>query len=172
MLTLCPCRIAIRDSRPGSFMTSYNKVNGVHVNEDPKFVQKILRGEWNWEGMVMSDWYGTYSTTEAIAAGLDLEMPGPSRWRGGLLKHALISKKITQKMLDDRVREVLKLVSRVSKIGVPENAPELSRNTPETSELLREIAGEAIVLLKNDGGVLPFKKETTVRFLITQLFKV
>ena len=110
----------------------------------------------------MSDWYGTYSTTEAITAGLDLEMPGPSRWRAGLLKHAIISKKVTQKTLDDRVREVLKLVSRVSQIGVPENAPETSRDIPGTSELLREIAGEAIVLLKNEERVLPFKKEKTV----------
>ena len=144
-------------------MTSYNKVNGVHVNEDPKFVQKILREDWAWEGMVMSDWYGTYSTTEAITAGLDLEMPGPSRWRAGLLKHALISKKITPKVLDERVREVLKLVSRVSKLGIPENAPESSRDIPETSELLRKIAGEAIVLLKNENQTLPFKKDKTVR---------
>lgn len=146
-------------------MTSYNKVNGVHVNEDPKFVQKILREEWGWDGLVMSDWYGTYSTTEALAAGLDLEMPGPSRWRGGLLKHALISKKFTQKLLDERVREVLKLVNKVSQIGVPENAPELSRDIPETSELLREIAGDGIVLMKNENQVLPFKKEKTVSLL-------
>jgi beta-glucosidase len=53
---LLPFQIAVRDSNPGSFMTSYNKVNGVHVNENPKFVEKILREEWGWEGLVMSDW--------------------------------------------------------------------------------------------------------------------
>ncbi|KAH6662238.1 glycosyl hydrolase family 3 N terminal domain-containing protein [Halenospora varia] len=159
---LLPFQIAVRDSKPGSFMTAYNKVNGIHVNEDPKFVEKILRGEWAWEGLVMSDWYGTYSTTEAIKAGLDLEMPGPSRWRAGLLKHALISKKITEGTLDKRVREVLKLVSRVSKTGIPENAPETSRDIPETSDLLRELAGEAIVLLKNEKSALPLRKDKTV----------
>ncbi|KAL3422360.1 glycoside hydrolase family 3 [Phlyctema vagabunda] len=158
---LLPFQIAVRDSKPGSFMTSYNKVNGIHVNETPKFVQQILREEWGWEGLVMSDWYGTYSTTDSIEAGLDLEMPGPTRWRGLLLDHALISKKITQETLNQRVREVLKLVSRVSAIGVPENAPEGQRDTPETAKLLRKIAGDSLVLLKNEGNALPFKKDKT-----------
>jgi beta-glucosidase len=53
---LLPFQIAVRDSHPGSFMTSYNKVNGIHVNDNPKFVQTILREEWGWKGLVMSDW--------------------------------------------------------------------------------------------------------------------
>ncbi|PVH77695.1 glycoside hydrolase family 3 protein [Cadophora sp. DSE1049] len=159
---LMPFQIAVKDSRPGSFMTSYNKVNGVHVSEDPRFVHGILRGEWGWEGLVLSDWYGTYSTVESIKAGLDLEMPGPSRWRGQLLNHALMSKKITQHTLDQRVREVLKVASLASKTGVPEHAPEGTRNTPETATLLRKIAGDSIVLMKNEGSVLPFAREKTV----------
>ncbi len=106
--------------------------------------------------------YGTYSASDAINAGLDLEMPGPARWRGQLLSHMLISNKISQHTLDQRVREVLKLVNRVSKTGVPENAPEGSRDVPETAELLRKLAGESIVLLKNENGSLPFKKDKTV----------
>lgn len=106
--------------------------------------------------------YGTYSTAEAVNAGLDLEMPGPTRWRGQLLTHSLMSKKISQHTLDLRVREVLKLVSRVSKIGVLEKALEGSRDIPETGELLRKISGESIVLLKNENGVLPLKKNKTV----------
>ena len=53
---LLPFQIAVRDSRPGAFMTSYNKVNGTHVSEDPKILQGVLRGEWGWEGLVVSDW--------------------------------------------------------------------------------------------------------------------
>jgi beta-glucosidase len=53
---LLPFQIAVRDSKPGSFMTAYNKVNGIHVNENPRYLQDILRGEWGWEGLVMSDW--------------------------------------------------------------------------------------------------------------------
>lgn len=73
-----------------------------------------------------------------------------------------MSKKVTEHTLDLRVREVLKLVNAVSKTGVPENAPEESRDTPETAELLRKIGSESIVLLKNEGDVLPFKKDKTV----------
>ena len=106
--------------------------------------------------------YGTYSTVEAVNAGLDLEMPGPSRWRGQLLNHALMSKRITPHTLDQRAREVLNLASRVSKTGVPEHAPEGTRDIPETAELLRKIAGDSIVLLKNEGCTLPFKKNKSV----------
>lgn len=108
------------------------------------------------------DRYGTYSTSEAMNAGLDLEMPGPSRWRGQLVTHALMANKISKQILDARVREVLRLVSRVAKTGVPGNAPEGSRDTPETSALLRKIGGESIVLLKNENKALPLDKSKTV----------
>ena len=89
-------------------------------------------------------------------------MPGPTRWRGGILEHALLSKKITEYTLNLRVREVLKLSNRVRETGVPENAPEKSQNTPETAELLRKVGSESIVLLKNESNALPFKKTETV----------
>jgi beta-glucosidase len=106
--------------------------------------------------------YGTYSTSKAINAGLDLEMPGPTRWRGQLLTHALMSNKILLHTLDERVREVLKLVRRVTKTGVPERAPEKSRDVPETADLLRRTAGESIILLKNERSVLPLSRSKTV----------
>jgi beta-glucosidase len=89
-------------------------------------------------------------------------MPGPTRWRGGLLNHAVLSKKVGQKKVDDRVREVLKVVRKTIMTGTPENAPERGRDTPETAALLREIGAQSIVLLKNEGNVLPFKKNQTV----------
>lgn len=106
--------------------------------------------------------YGTYSSSEALNAGLDLEMPGPTRFRGLLITHALMANKISRQTLDSSVREVLRLVSRAAKTGVPENAPEGSRDTPETAALLRKIAGESIVLLKNEKKVLPLDKAQTV----------
>jgi beta-glucosidase len=106
--------------------------------------------------------YGTYSTVEAINAGLDLEMPGPTRWRGQLLNHAVMSKKVTQETVDDRVRQVLKFVREAIRTGIPSGIPEGTRDVPETAALLRDIAGEAIVLLKNDNQVLPFSKDETV----------
>lgn len=104
---LLPFMIALSIGKPKAIMTSYNKVNGLHVAESHDLIQGILRQEWKWKGLVMSDWYafktftsrlaivltplrfGTYSTSEGIVAGVDLEMPGPSRWRGQALVHAV-----------------------------------------------------------------------------------
>lgn len=162
---MLPFQIAVRDSRPGCFMTAYNKVNGVHASESPRLIQDVLRGEWGWSGLVMSDWYGTYSTSEAVNAGLDLEMPGPSRWRGQQLSHALLSKKVTRHSLDDRVREVLQLALQAHKTKIPENAPELARDVPETRDLLRQLSAESIVLLKNEKDVLPLDASKSIAII-------
>ncbi|KAK4869221.1 hypothetical protein LT330_006221 [Penicillium expansum] len=159
---LLPFQIAIALGSPDAIMTAYNKVNGVHAAENKTLLQDILRGEWGWDGLVMSDWFGTYSTSEAVVAGLDLEMPGPPRWRGAALTHAITSNKIPLSALNDRVRAVLKLVQKASKSGVPERAPETQLNRPEDRALLRKIASEAIVLLKNDDNILPFNKNKKV----------
>ncbi|MCJ1387416.1 hypothetical protein MMC18_000259 [Xylographa bjoerkii] len=158
---LKPFQIAVRDSKPDSFMTAYNRVNGVHVSENSGFIRDILRTEWKWEGLIMSDWFGTYSTSEAINAGLDLEMPGPPRWRGSVLSHALLAKKVHPHILDERVREVLKFVKKAMATGIAENAEEKTGDTPETAKLLRKIAADSVVLMKNEKGILPLSKEKT-----------
>lgn len=89
-------------------------------------------------------------------------MPGPSRWRGELINHALMSRKLENDIVDQRVREVLKCVHRAIKTGTPENASEEPRDTVETASLLRDIAGQSVVLLKNTEQVLPFKKDKPV----------
>ncbi|KFZ13985.1 hypothetical protein V502_06320 [Pseudogymnoascus sp. VKM F-4520 (FW-2644)] len=158
---LLPFMLAVRDSQPGSFMTSYNKLNGTHCSEHKKLLQNILRKEWGWKGLIVSDWYGTYSTTEAIEAGLDLEMPGPSRWRTITLSHAVNSGKMEMEVLDSAVRNVLRAVKKGQESGIPENAKETTRNTKADRLLLRRTAASSIVLLKNDGGILPLKANKT-----------
>ncbi|KAJ4256841.1 beta-glucosidase [Fusarium torreyae] len=157
-LYLLPFQIAIRDSKPKCIMTSYNKVNGTHVAEDNYLLNEVLRQEWGWEGLIMSDWFGTYSTSESLNAGLDLEMPGPSKWRGeaALLAHS--THKLGPDTLDDRVRAVLTLVKQCQASGVPENGAEETRDTPETASLLRKLAADSIVLLKNENNLLPLSK--------------
>lgn len=89
-------------------------------------------------------------------------MPGPTRWRGQLLNHAIMAKKVTQETVDERTRQVLNLVHKAVQTGIPSGAPEGTRDTPKTAALLRDIASQSIVLLKNDNQVLPFKNEKTV----------
>ncbi|KAI1770651.1 glycoside hydrolase family 3 protein [Hypoxylon cercidicola] len=154
-----PFQLVVRDSNPGSFMTGYNGVNGTYCSENPKLLDQILRGEWGWDGMVMSDWYGTYSTTEAALAGLDLEMPGPPRFRGEPLKFNVATDKVRTHILDQRAKAMLEFIKKCAASGVKENAPESTADTPETAELLRRIGNEGIVLMKNEKGLLPLKKD-------------
>ncbi|CAM1501172.1 Fc.00g103340.m01.CDS01 [Cosmosporella sp. VM-42] len=154
-----PFQLAVRDAQPAAFMTAYNGVNGTFCSENPKLLDVMLRKEWGWDGLVMSDWFGTYSTTEAAKAGLDLEMPGPTRFRGENLKFNTSTGKVWGHVIDQRAREVLKFVKKCAASGVKENGPEGKNDTPETAALLRKIGNESIVLLKNDNNVLPLAKE-------------
>ncbi|KAL2825775.1 putative beta-glucosidase K [Aspergillus cavernicola] len=162
---LLPFQIAIKDASPAAIMTAYNKVNGTHVSEDSWLLEDVLRKDWGFKGMIMSDWYGTYSTTEALNAGLDLEMPGPSRWRGDIANLAISSRKITHSTIDARARNVLNLVKSCMKAeGV--SAEEGKRDTPENRALNRRLAAEGIVLLKNDNNILPLPDDITEIALI------
>ena len=158
---LMPFMLAIKEARPAAIMTAYNKVNGVHASENDETLN-ILRKEWRWEGLVMSDWFGTYSTSEGVNAGQDLEMPGPTKWRGDLLSHAVKNKKVKLHVLDRRVRALLNMAKLAAKSGIAENAKERGLNRPEDQVLLRRAASESIVLLKNENAILPFDKDKEV----------
>ena len=98
----------------------YNRVNGLHLSENPKYLEGILRGEWGSQATVMSDWWGTYGVSESINAGLDLEMPGGHNWRTpDTMSSALRSKKITLRTVKERARKVIELVQK-SAAGAPE----------------------------------------------------
>jgi beta-glucosidase-like glycosyl hydrolase len=106
--------------------------------------------------------FGTYSTSEAVNAGLDIEMPGPTRFRSRLLQHALDSNKVTRHTLDKRAKAVLNLVKRCAVSKIPENAKEKTNDTPETASFLRKVASDAIVLMKNERNFLPLQKDKLV----------
>ncbi|ERS98825.1 hypothetical protein HMPREF1624_04015 [Sporothrix schenckii ATCC 58251] len=153
---LLPFQLALGQARPGALMTSYNKLNGTHASENPRLLQDIVRGEWGYDGLIVSDWFGTYSVSEAVNAGLDLEMPGMSGFRGPALIHAVTSNKVKETTIDERVRRVLQMASKALASSIPEMlAPEQTRDTPATRALLRRAAAESVVLLKNEDGVLP-----------------
>ena len=115
-----PFQLVMRDSQPGAVMTAYNGINGVYVSENPKYLDAMLRKEWGWDGMIMSDWFSTYSTNEAVLAGLDLEMPGPPKFRGEALKFNSSTGKPFPHQIDARAREVLKFVKKCAAAKVKE----------------------------------------------------
>ncbi|SGZ49663.1 CIC11C00000004797 [Sungouiella intermedia] len=162
-----PFRLAVKHANPAAFMTSYNKVNGVHVSQLRRYMEEILRGEWGWDGLIMSDWSGVYTDRDAIQNGLDLEMPGPSPYRSfASLNQMIKSQELKIMDLDARVKKVLEFVKWCARSNLPERGPEdADNNTPETQALLRKIACESIVLMKNDDEVLPLKKSDKIAII-------
>lgn len=159
---MLPFQLALRGSDPWTIMTSYNKINGIHVSEDPLLMKEILREEWGFKGLVMSDWFGTYSTSEAINAGLDLEMPGPTDWRGKRLSIAVNSRKVSRATVDTAVENVLNLVNKCKAGEKSAKAPQ--SDTPEQRALIRQLVAESVVLLKNDKQRLPIKNPKELKF--------
>ncbi|KAH8829706.1 glycoside hydrolase family 3 protein [Flagelloscypha sp. PMI_526] len=167
---LYPFMLAQKLASPWAFMTSYGRINGVHCAESPELLQGVLRNEWKFNGMVVSDWFGTYGTDAAINAGLDLEMPGPSRWRTlPLVTHCLSSQKILMATLDKRVETMLKFIQQQAKRN-PEvvfgDGIERTLDSPETRAFTRKLASSTIVLLKNDNQLLPFRPDTIKKILV------
>ncbi len=151
---LTPFRMAQRDAKPWAVMSSYNKINGVWASENPYTLLDILKGEWEFDGIVMSDWYGSNSV-DVANGGLDLEMPGPARWMGDKVLQAVEAGEVSEEVIDDKVRRLLRTIARAGAFEQPEAAPEQAIDKPEHRRLVREAAGEAIVLLKNDKTTLP-----------------
>ncbi|KAF4918609.1 putative beta-glucosidase I [Colletotrichum viniferum] len=110
---LLPFQIAVKNANPWCFMTAYHRSDGTHASEDPWLLGDILRKEWGWDGLIISDCFGTYSTSEAVNAGLDLEMPGPARWRSELLMWAVLCRKVKEATIDQRVRSLLSPINKV-----------------------------------------------------------
>ena len=145
---------AVQEAGVWSVMTAYNKVNGTYCCEQPDLLGGILRDEWGFDGLVMSDWFGTHSTAPAALAGLDLEMPGPSAWFGPTLAAAVRDGLVDESVLDGQVRHVLGLMERVGILGRPTSPDELEEDDPGRRAVARQVAAEGTVLLVND-GLLP-----------------
>ena len=105
-----------------------------------------------------------YSVCGSVEAGVDLEMPGPGQWRGKRLAHSVAASTIETEIVDDRVRAMLNLVKEASRSGI-NNTLEEETNTPEDRALLRKAAAESIVLMKNDGNILPFDKSKPIALI-------
>ena len=156
-----PFRIAIRNSNPWAVMSSYNRINGKYACEYDHSLLEILKGEWNYDGIVMSDWFGTYDE-DVPTSGLDLEMPGPARWMSKeVVKKTLENGATTETAINDKVRRLLNLLEKAGLFENPTLQPERGENKPQHRKIVREAAREAIVLLKND-GMLPLKKVKSI----------
>lgn len=140
---------AVKQTQPWTVMCAYNKINGVYCSENYELLVDILKNEWGFEGLVVSDWGAVHDRVAALKGGLDLEMPGPQEYRVQAVVEAIRSGELDESVLNESVRRILKIVLK-------------AQETPKGGEfdidahhaLARKLATEGMVLLKNN-GILP-----------------
>lgn len=144
-------------------MYSYNRVQGTYVADNDKLINGVLRDEWGFQGTVISDWMGTYSVAPGINAGVDIEMPGPPKWRTPDAVLKLVQQgSISEEVINKSVLRILKLAYRLGRFDNPEEPPERAVEDQSRDDLIKEAAADGIVLLKNAGDILPIPKRSTV----------
>ena len=142
---------AVRQAQPWTIMCSYNKINGTFASEHHQLLTEILKNEWGFEGLIVSDWGAVRDRVAALKAGLDWEMPGPEDRRVKAVVQAVQSGELDEAVLNESVRRILRIVFKAKetpKVG--------TFDVDKHHELARKIAAEGMVLLKND-GLLPLK---------------
>ncbi len=156
-ISLVPFEAAVLEAGTLSVMTAYNRLNGTYCSEHRWLLTDLLKGEWAFDGVAMSDWFGTHSTAPAANAGLDLEMPGPPQWFGSKLADAVRAGEVDVSTVDDKVRRVLALLERVGALDDPTPHPEESIDDPQDRAVARQVAAESFVLLQHRADLLPLR---------------
>jgi beta-glucosidase len=157
---LPPFEAALREAGAWSLMTAYNGLGGTTCSAHPDLLVELVRDEWGWDGVVMSDWFGTKDTVGSANGGLDLEMPGPPRFFGEKLAAAVRDGSVPEAVLDAKARRLLRLLARTGALDEAEEpAPEEAVDRANHRALARRAASEAIVLLRNEGDVLPLRRD-------------
>ena len=175
-------QIAVQESQPAMLMGAYNQVNGVHCCNHKLLLQTILRNEWKFEGVCVTDWGATYDRSESIAAGLDLEMPGSGGLHNREIKKALSEGHLLEEELDVCVERIINLIQQYQPKGCvhepqephEENHSATAPIAEETNQgslfdrnhqLAHDVAMECAVLLKNDNSILPLSRNTKVALI-------
>lgn len=149
---LAPFETAVKEGHPATVMCAYNKINGIHASDNKKLLTDILREEWGFDGMVVTDWGALYNRIDAYRAGCDLNMPGGSKYMEKATIKAVKQGDLDETLIDKAVERILKLVERGSAIKP------CDVDFDAHHALAKEIAIEGAVLLKNDEKLLPINE--------------
>ena len=160
---LRPFEMAVREADAWGVMAAYNKVNGRWCSENEHLLTTVLRQQWGFPGMVISDWGGVHSTVDAVTAGMNVEMPG-SRFMGQALLDSVKTGKVSEAVIDQRVREILRVRLTVKPVA-KETANSLPVGNPEEMATALEVARRSIVLLKNE-ALLPIDLKRVKRIAV------
>jgi beta-glucosidase len=151
-------RAAVMEGGVGCVMNAYNPLNGVYCTENNFLNNVILKGDWGFDGILMSDWGATHSTVAAANAGLDLEMPSGANFSPTALGAALNAGTVSMATIDDKVRRILRAIVRMGFLDHAQLDPSIPLDDPASSAVARDMAREAMVLLKNTGHLLPLDR--------------
>ncbi|UUX60279.1 beta-glucosidase [Glutamicibacter halophytocola] len=163
---LTPFEIAVQDAHPYSMMAAYNDVNGVPATEQDHVQNQIVKGEWDWDGLIMSDWYATKHTSESANGGLDLVMPGGDGPWGEHLVEAVNRGEVAESTIDEHLARLLLLAERTGALSSDRSQLRTfeqqmpSPTDPARAEQLKRIASRGMVLLKNESDLLPLDSGT------------
>ena len=153
---LKPFESAVIEGGAMSVMPAYNKVNGDYCSENEHLLNEILRGEWGFKGFTVSDWGGTHSTMGAMLHGLNVQMTG-SNYLGQPVIDSIKVGKLTEEMVNEKVKQILRV--RYAIEAIPADVANTKMTSqPECQQIAKQVAEKSIVLLKNQGGVLPIAK--------------
>ena len=149
---------AVKEARVGAVMNSYNKVNGTHATQNEILNTQILKREWGFQGVLMSDWMATYDGVAAAKSGMDLEMPFGLFMNRNNLVPAVKDGRLTEALIDDKVRRILRLAVRMHWLDRDQTDASIPRYNLEGRQVALRAAQEGTVLLKNDGNTLPLDR--------------
>ncbi len=147
---------AVTEAKSRAVMAAYNKVNGFYCTENDFLQNRILKGEWGFDGLIVSDWGATHHTIEPALNGLDLEMPTGQFFNEDLLEAVQLNK-IPLSIIDDKVRRILRVMYDIGLFDATSQKDEGALHSPEHQQTALDAAREGIVLLKNERNVLPLK---------------
>ena len=149
---------AVKKTQPWTVMCSYNKVNGEFASQNEWLLTEVLRREWGFEGFVVSDWGAVSDRVKGVAAGLDLEMPGSGGSNDRRIVEAVKKGELSEEAVDESVRRILRIIDRY----LANRKPDTPWDMEAQHVLARKLAGECMVLLKNEDQILPLKQEEKV----------
>ena len=153
--------MAVKEAQPWTVMCSYNRINGTFASEHPWLLTDVLRKEWGFEGYVMSDWGAVSDRVAGVAAGLDLEMPASGGINDRKVVEAVKAGKLDEKLVDLCCERILNIVFRYVENAKPETPWDMEAQHLQAAE----VAADCMVLLKNEGGILPLNKEDDIAFI-------
>ncbi|KAH7152676.1 glycoside hydrolase superfamily [Dactylonectria macrodidyma] len=163
---LKPFQLVVKLSDPWCFMSSYNRVQGTYVADSSRLINGVLRNEWGFKGPVISDWMGTYSSGPGINASVDVEMPGPPKWRTPEVVSNLVQDgSVSEETITNSARRILELAQRLGRFEDPGEPPERAVEDAERDALIKNAGADGIVLLQNKADVLPIPKGASVALI-------